>query len=73
MLAFIAMNIYILKGTNFKTFLKENYAIALDSCYLCTSKNVERKIDRDILILKLGLHTLDIPDIYSRFNEYLAI
>ena len=32
---FIDMNAYILKeGTNFQKFLKETYAIALDSCYL---------------------------------------
>ena len=33
LLDFINMNTYI-KGTNFKTFLKENYPIALDSCKL---------------------------------------
>ena len=33
------MNKYILtEGRNFKTFLKENYAIALESCYLFTKK-----------------------------------
>ena len=32
---FIDMNTYVLNGTNFKMFLKENYTIALlDSCYL---------------------------------------
>ena len=32
---FIDLNTYVLNGMNFKTFLKENYAIALlDSCYL---------------------------------------
>ena len=30
---FIEMNICIPKGKNFKIFLKENYAIALDSYY----------------------------------------
>ena len=34
---FTGMNMYILtEGRNFKTLLKENYAIALDSCYLLT-------------------------------------
>ena len=33
-LVFIDLNTYILtEDRNFKTFLKENYAIALDSCY----------------------------------------
>ena len=32
---FIDLNTYVLNGMNFKTFLKENYAIALlDSYYL---------------------------------------
>ena len=35
---FIDMNTYTEVGMSFKTFLKENYAIALDSCYLFTKK-----------------------------------
>ena len=31
LVVFIYMNTYNLKGRNFKTFLKENYAIALDT------------------------------------------
>ena len=36
----------ITEGRNFKTFLKENYAIALDCCYLFTIKilNMELKM-----------------------------
>ena len=46
---FIDMNMYILKeGRNFKTFLKENYIITLDSCYSFTKKNVEHGIELDI-------------------------
>ena len=39
---------YILKeaGRSFKTFLKENYALALDSCYLFT--NVKKGTEHDI-------------------------
>ena len=36
-MVFIDVNMYILiEGRNFKTFLKENYATAWDSCYLFT-------------------------------------
>ena len=36
---YICRYIYILReGGNFKTFLKENYAIALESCCLFTKK-----------------------------------
>ena len=34
---FINVNSYILKGTNFKTFLKESYAIALESWTILTN------------------------------------
>ena len=38
LVVFTDMNTYILTegGRSFKTFLKENYAVALDSCYLFT-------------------------------------
>ena len=37
LVVFIDMNTYILtEGRNFKTFLKENYAVDLDSCYIFT-------------------------------------
>ena len=35
---FIDMNTHTEVGMSFKTFLKENYLIALDSCYLFTKK-----------------------------------
>ena len=35
---FIDMSTYTKVGMSFKTFLKENYAIALDSCYVFTKK-----------------------------------
>ena len=43
------MSMYILTeaGRSFKTFLKENYAIALGSCYLFT-KNVKQWFEHDI-------------------------
>ena len=41
---FVDMNTCIfIEGRNLKTFLKENYAIALDFCYLFT-KNVEHDV-----------------------------
>ena len=43
---YINMNTYILaKGWNFKTFLKENYAIALDSCYLFNKKMLNMELN----------------------------
>ena len=46
LVVFIDMETYILtEGRHFKTFLKENYAIALDSCYLFTKKMFEHNID----------------------------
>ena len=51
------MHKYILtKGKNVKTFLKD-YTIALDSCNLFTKK------------LNMELHTLQIPEIYNKFDE----
>ena len=48
-MVFIGINTYILtEGRNFKTFLKENYASALDSCYMFTKKNVEHGIEHDV-------------------------
>ena len=38
LVVFIDTDTYILKDVNYKTFLKENYAIALDSHYLFTKK-----------------------------------
>ena len=40
---------YVAEGRNFKTFIKENYAIALNSCYLLIHyKYVEHGIEHDI-------------------------
>ena len=39
LVVFIDMNRYILtEGSNFKTFLKDNYAVALEDCYLFAKK-----------------------------------
>ena len=47
-LFFTDMNMYILtEGRDFKKFLRENYAIALDSCYLF-KENVEHGIEHDV-------------------------
>ena len=41
LVVFIGMNMYTLtKGRNFKTFLRENYAVARGSCYLFTKKTL---------------------------------
>ena len=55
---------YILKeGRDFKTFLKENYAIVSGSCYLLIYyKYVEHGIEHDIDCLQ-SLHSLDIPEL----------
>ena len=39
LVVFVNMKIYILtEGKNFKTFLKENYEIGLNSCYIFNKK-----------------------------------
>ena len=38
LVVFIDMNTYAEVSMSFRTFLKENYRIALDSCYLFTKK-----------------------------------
>ena len=41
--------LYILtEGLNLKAFLKEKYAIALDSCYIVTKKNVRHGTEDDV-------------------------
>ena len=46
------MNTYLLiEGTNFKAFLKENYAIALDSCYLFTYHMLNREMKMILIVL----------------------
>ena len=45
-MAFADMNTCILiEGRNFKTFVNENYAIALESYYLFSKKMFENDID----------------------------
>ena len=39
------------KGKNFKTFLKENYPIALDSCFLFTKKTLNMKLNMILIAL----------------------
>ena len=52
---FIDINTYILtEGTNSKIFLKENYAIALDSCYFLTKKMLNMELNM-ILIVLIGV------------------
>ena len=63
------------ESKNFKTFLKENYTIALDSCYLprC-KKNVELRIEHDFLIVIMDFaYIRHSCRIYSRFDKYLEI
>ena len=43
---FIDMDTYILtEGRNFKTFLKENESVALDSCYFFIEHGIENDAD----------------------------
>ena len=49
LLVFIDINTYIITDViNFETIMKQNYAVALDSCYMFTKKNVEHGIKHDI-------------------------
>ena len=46
------MKPYILtEGRNFKTFLKENYAIALDSSYLLTENMLNMELSIILIVL----------------------
>ena len=56
-----------------RPFWKENYAIALDSCYLFTEKMLEMELNMTLTMLMVCLHALDIPELYGRFDAYLAI
>ena len=70
-MVFIDINTYILiKDRNFKTFMKENYGITLDNCYVFAK---ELRIDIDIDNAYGVLKTLGIPKISSRFDEYSAM
>ena len=75
LVVFIDMNTYIVtEGRSFKAFLKENYAVVWESCYLFTKKMLNMELNM-IFIDSAGVcvYTLDIPEIYSRFDEYLAV
>ena len=50
--------------------MKENYGITLDKCYVFTK---EHRIEADTDSAKGVLKTLDIPEIYNRFDEYPAM
>ena len=54
LVVFIDMNMYILteKAWSFKTFFKENYAIALDSCYLFTKKMLYMELSMILIVLE---------------------
>ena len=48
-MVFIDMNSYLMtEGRNFKTFLKDNFGINLDSCYIFTKKIVEHEIEHNV-------------------------
>ena len=71
-LVFIDMKTYILiEGRNSKTYLKVNYAITLDSCHLFTQKCLTWNRTWYWQCLS-SLHTLDIPELCRRFDEYLC-
>ena len=49
---FTDMNNYILtEGRNSKTFWEENYAVALDSCCLCTKKLLNMELNMMLVVL----------------------
>ena len=49
---FTDMDTYILKeGRNFKTFLKEIYAVVLDSCYMFTKKMLNMEWGMMLIVL----------------------
>ena len=60
------------EGRNFKTFLKQNYANALDSCYIFTKKLLNMELTMLLIVLMKFAYIIDIPELYSRFSECLA-
>ena len=45
------------EGKNFKTFLKENYAIALDICYLFTTEMLKMDLNMiSIVLMEIRKH-----------------
>ena len=67
-MVFLDTNTYILiEDRNFKTYMKENYGITLDNCYVFTEEHrIGVHTDGAYGVLK----TLGIPKISSRFDEY---
>ena len=52
LVVFMDMNTYILtEGSDFKTFLRENYAIALNSCYLFTKQMLNMELNMMLIVL----------------------
>ena len=71
LVVFIDINTYILiEDRNFKTFMKENYGITLDNCYVFTK---EHRIEVDTDSAQGVLKTLSILKIYNRSDEYPAM
>ena len=61
----------ILKGINFKRFLKENYAIALDSWYLSTEKMLDMEFCRSSRPeVFIGKGVLKICSIFTEEHPY---
>ena len=54
------------EGTS-KTFLNQNYAIALQSCYLFTNKMLNMELNMVLTVL------MEFAELSSRFYKYLAI
>ena len=51
------MNTYILtEGKNLETFLKENYTIALESCYLFVKEMLRMKLNMILIVLMVFLY-----------------
>ena len=67
LVVFIDMNTYIVTegDRSFKTFLKENCAVTLDSYYLFTKNILNMELNMILIVL---METLDIPEIYGRFG-----
>ena len=72
LVVFTDMNTDITEDRNFKTFLKENYATAWDNCYIFIKKKLNMVLNKMLIVL-MECDTLVIPELYSRFNECLAI
>ena len=52
LLVFIDMNTYILiEDKDFWAFLKKNYAVALDSCYMFTNNKLNMELDMMLIVL----------------------